>query len=301
MLTPEAICDALSEAGLTLAPSDVQIDPREGRIAAFLPGERIAWFPTTVAGRRALAVERRVLELLEARCSFRVPRVLFVSPAGFDLREMVPGLHDPWRLYRTLDHDDALGTRLGLELGRILAEQHTRITAADVAGWLPTELGWPEPLDRMRERLPRVIDDRGLLAAVLEALRAYEQQTVDPADLVLVHGDLGLHNLALDPATLEVEGVFDYEEAAWADRHHDFRYFIFDVGREAMLEAALSVYEPSTGRAISRAKVALANAICSASFLSIREGRPPEDKSCGRTLAEDLRWIRGALARFAQL
>jgi len=38
-------------------------------------------------------------------------------------------------------------------------------------------------------------------------------------DRALVHGDLGLHNLALDPETDAVNGVFDYDGAAWADRH----------------------------------------------------------------------------------
>jgi aminoglycoside phosphotransferase (APT) family kinase protein len=59
-------------------------------------------------------------------------------------------------------------------------------------------------------------------------------------DRALVHGDLGLHNLALDPETDAVNGVFDYDGAAWADRHHDFRYLPFDVGREDMNPRAAS-------------------------------------------------------------
>src|SRR2546427_4524466 len=34
----------------------------------------------------------------------------------------------------------------------------------------------------------------------------------------------GFHNLAIDATSLAVSGLFDYDGAAWADRHHDFRY-----------------------------------------------------------------------------
>ena len=97
--------------------------------------------------------------------------------------------------------------------------------------------------------------------------------------------------------TEAVNGVFDYDSAAWADRHHDFRYLLFDVNREDMLDAALEVYEPAVGRSLDRARIRLYNAACAIGYLAFRDGVPPEQKSCGRTLAEDLRWVRTALAR----
>jgi hypothetical protein len=75
-----------------------------------------------------------------------------------------------------------------------------------------------------------------------------------------------------------VRGVFDYDSAAWADRHHDFRYLVFSFERE------------------DRRRIWLYNAACAASFLAFRRGVPPERKWCGRTLDEDLRWVRRALA-----
>ena len=64
-----------------------------------------------------------------------------------------------------------------------------------------------------------------------------------PGDRVLVHGDLGLHNIALVTGTDEVAGVFDYGDAAWADRHQDFRYLLFDQEGEEMLDAAVALHE----------------------------------------------------------
>ena len=94
-----------------------------------------------------------------------------------------------------------------------------------------------------------------------------------------------------------VNGIFDYDSAAWADRHHDFRYLVFDFGEDNLLEAALSVYEPIVGRTIDVMRVKLYNAVCAFSFLAFRRGTPPYERSCGRTLDEDLRWANHALAQ----
>jgi hypothetical protein len=225
-----------------------------------------------------------------------VPRPLFVSE-GIDCRQMVPGRCDAWGLFERCKINPALTRKVGAAIGAILAEQHTRIAEADVTGWLPGRVAWPESGDWIRARLPLTIEDADFVREMGYVIQRYETVTIDSSDRVLVHGDVGLHNLALDPETDAVNGVFDYDSAAWADRHHDFRYLLFDVGRDDMLDAALEVYEPAVGRTIDRRRVGLYNAACAISFLALRCGIPAEEKSCGRTLSEDLRWVRTALAK----
>ena len=296
-LTPEIACEALRAAGLSCSPDEIQIVAREERWAVVLPGERLAWFPASKSASRRLAVERRVLRLLADRCSFRVPRTLLVSESGFEVRQMVPGRCDPWDLFERCKRDSGLAQRVGRSLGAILAEQHAAIGEAEATGWLPRRVAWPEGGDSIRERLPGVVDDDDLVVILGRTIERYEAVAVDAGDRVLVHGDVGLHNLALDPETDTVNGIFDYDGAAWEDRHHDFRYLLFDVGREEMLDAALGVYEPAIGRTLDRDRIRLYNAACAICFLAFRSGTPPDEKSCGRTLAEDLRWVRTALSR----
>jgi hypothetical protein len=298
-LTPESACRALRDAGLSCSPDELRIAAREERWAVSLPDGCIAWFPASAAGERRLAVERRVLRLLANRCSFRAPTVSFVSDSGFDLRRMVPGRCDPWGLFYRCRGDSGLAQRIGRSIGAMLAEQHTRIDEADVAGWLPQHVAWPEAGLWIRERLPCVVDDKALLRALGDVVDRYEAVRVEAGDHALIHGDVGLHNLAVDPQTDAVNGIFDYDGAAWADRHHDFRYLLFDVDREDMLDAALAVYEPAAGRNLDRTRIRLYNTACAASYLAFRVGTPLEQKSCGRTLAEDLQWVRTALAKLA--
>ena len=216
VLTPTTACRALREAGFPHPAEALHIDAREERWAVSLPDGHIAWFPASEAGATRLAVERRVLGLLATRCSFRVPEILFVSNSGFDVRRMVPGRCDPWGLYRRCQDDPRLAQKIGHAIGQIFVEQHTRIVEADAVGWLRQQVPWPETGAWIGERLPSVIDDRGLIRALADVIEEYEGMAVDAADRALVHGDLGLHNLPLGQADA-VNGVFDYDGAAWAD------------------------------------------------------------------------------------
>lgn len=144
--------------------------------------------------------------------------------------------------------------------------------------------------------MPAVVDDAVLIERALIVMNDYENIVVEEADRVLVHADLGLHNIAFDAESGNVNGIFDYDGAAWADRHHDFRYLVLDFESRTLLEAAIDAYESAGGRAVRRERVLLYNAACAIGYLAFRFGRAPEERWCGRTLAEDLSWSRGAIA-----
>lgn len=290
------VAAALGAAGFRASSEEVTIERREDRWFVALSDNRIAWFPANPSGADQLRIERQVLQLLDERCAFLAPRVIHQSPDGWDVRRAVPGRCEPWLLYERTSADVDLARRIGAALGAILLEQHTRIHASDVADWLPHRPEWPEPSGKLRQDLAEVINDRTLLGEIEAVLDAYDGTSVDDRDRVLVHGDLGLHNIAVDDHE-EVRGVFDYGGSCWADRHHDFRYLTFDLTSDAALEAALAVYEPALGRSLIRGRIRLYNAACAIGFLAYRRGVPADAKSCGRTLAQDLQWVRGALAR----
>ena len=298
ILTRETACDVLAKVGLQFLPDQVLVESREERWVVRLPENRLAWFAASLEGRRRLTVERRVLLLLEERCTFLVPRILVQDPQGdFDVRTMVPGISDPWHVFDQVRADAELAKRVGAAVGEILAEQHASIDASDVAGWLPRELKWPKPGKWIRERLASVTPDPQLIAGAGAVIARYEGLLVPEDDRALVHTDVGFHNLGFEPASFEVCGIFDYEAAAWADRHHDFRYLIFDLDNFELLDAAVSVYEAALNRRIARNRIFLYNAACAITFLAYRAGTEPQDRSCGRTLTEDVRWSVQAIAR----
>ncbi len=268
---------------------------RDSRIGVLLPDHRMAWFPTSAEGQRLLAKERRVLRLLARYCRFPAPRLLYEDETGWDLRATVRGAVRPSGLSERVVGDAEFAYVFGEDLGRILAEQHTRIPSEELVGWLPAVPNWPRPDDL--PHLGEVIDDPNLLARIDRAIQRREESGLTLEDPVLVHADVGLHNVAVDPDSYRVVGLFDYEGAVFGDRHHDFAYMVFPPAKEPMLEGAIATYESATGVKVDRDRVRLLNAVSAIGFLAFRHGHRPEEAWCGRTLAQDLAWTSAALAR----
>jgi aminoglycoside phosphotransferase (APT) family kinase protein len=82
----------------------------------------------------------------------------------------------------------------------------------------------------------------------------YEAVTVDAGDRVLVHSDVGLHNLALDPETDTVNGIFDYDGAAWADRHTTSAISL-STSNARTCGMPRSGVRPATGRTVDRGRI----------------------------------------------
>ncbi len=291
--TMEGAKAALLGAGLVQHVAELECYARDKGIAIRLADDRIAWFPTNDESWVLLAKERRVLQLIEEHCHFSAPRVLREDRTGWDLRRLVRGTVQPAALRERIRGDATFAHQFGEDLGHILAEQHTCISSMDLKGWLPSTLNWPRPQDL--PNLPQVVQDPRLLERINLAL---EQRAASPVGRpVLVHADLGLHNTVVNPDSLRVTGVIDYEGAVFGDRHQDFAYMVFQQREEPMLEGAVAAYEPATGIKIDRDRVFLLNAVAAIGFLGFRYGHSPEERWCGRTLEEDLTWTHAALAR----
>jgi aminoglycoside phosphotransferase (APT) family kinase protein len=278
--------------GFVKSPEALEFRAGESYIAVPLPDDKIAWFPTTTEGQRRLVKERRVLRLLEEHCRFPAPRVIYEDDTGWELRTFVPGMVRPGYMFERMRSDANLAYLLGEDLGRILAEQHTCVPAEELEGWLPRVKDWPRPEDL--SRLPEMIQDSNLVERIYRALE--RRAAIRDDHPVLVHADLGLHNAVVDPDTMRVTGVIDWEGAVFGDRHQDFAFMVFQQPEEPMLEGALSAYEPVTGMKIDRDRVLLLNAVAAIGFLSFRYGHAPEEAWCGRTLEQDLAWTHKALA-----
>ena len=274
----QTACTLLEAAGFDAGfGSTPRLEPREDRWLVTLPGDVAAWFPMNAAGVQRLASERRLLAVLACHCRFRVPRVLHAAEAGWQVRAVVPGVSDPWGLYVQLRKDRPRARSMGRALGAILAEQHSQVRREDVA-WLPRRPPWPEPEERLWPALTQTIRDAAMLLPIERVLRRYWDICNDADDGVLVHGDLGLHNIAVDSATGDLAGVFDYDGASWADRHQDFRYLAFP-GSDAgdLLDGALEAYEAALRLHLDRDRILLCNAACAIGFLAFRNGgrKPP--------------------------
>ena len=296
-LTAADIARRLREVGIDMEVFGIAVARRGDRAMVMLPGGRIAWFAASAEAAAALEIENRVLTLLGARCSFRVPRVLHTGPDAWTLRTIVPGVVDPDGFAARLKAEPALVPSVARSLARVLVEQHTRVVHADVADWLPLAPPWPPSLDEVEAQAICVVDDPGLLRRIERLIDVGRALGTREADNALVHADFGFHNIAVDAATGAVNGLFDYGSAAWADRHLDFRYLAFAAVPDALLDATTAAYGEATGIVIDRHRVLVCNALAAIGHLADRVGHEADELVGGRTLAGDLRWTDWALKR----
>jgi aminoglycoside phosphotransferase len=289
--------ELLHMAGFDVPAKEIRVADRGDRWwIAYLPENRLAWFGSTPNGTATLTFERRVLALVGRYCTFRVPKVLYIDPQGqFDIREMVPGSVDYMEAFKAVSRDTTLAKSLGRQIGILLAQQHTLIPYSEAAEWIELKPSWPGSREWILKQLPLVVDDPKLITDADQLLTSYDAIKTPPSEGVLVHTDVGFHNMGIDRESYNLNGFFDYGEAAWADHHHDFRYLIYDTGKYDLLDAAVVEYQARGGRAVRRDRVLMYNAVCALAFLAFRKGTRPEKFSCGRDLAGDLRWSRDSL------
>lgn len=298
-LSPDTARELLRAAGIDVPRAKLAVERRERRwILSWADPAHLAWLPADTEGAAQLDIENRMLALVAKHCSFAVPRTLYFDPAGgLAIRTRIPGAVDPAGLHERMRRDSTLGGRIGHWLGRALADLHA-IPAQSVNQWLPPRPSWPEPLPWIRENLPQVLGTQNALTPRLNTLLRHYEALIDRQhDPVPAHTDLGLHNLVVDPESGLPRGIIDFDAAAYVDRHLDFRYLVFDTHDTTLLDGALKGYYEATGRTLETKKIHLHNALSACSYLASRVGHAPDERWCGRTLAEDSAWVDAALRR----
>ena len=294
-VTASAVAAALADVGEELAPDALAPVEHGWRWHVTLPGDRLMVVPIDEVGAQRLVRERRLLAALGPRLSFAVPRPLGAMEGPLDIRQRVPGETGRRFHWSTLE-DPVLATAYAGDLARVFAELHLTFTAAEAAEL--TGSYRPDSYPLPPERLAAVVDS--LPSEVHTRLRAaidrYREILALPSDPVLVHGDVGTHNLAFDPVTRRVTGLFDFEEASCADRHFDFKYLPSYGPRVTQL--VLDDYRDRTGVAIDVPRMRILHLMTALSFWAWREEDPDaHDRLSSRNRDQALAWV--GLALFA--
>lgn len=251
-----ATAEGLGIAGMDLGPGS-------DRVVVRIYGDRSA-----PRGPRAVEIDAALLRLM--RGIVPVPRVLEARRAQGDLpallvTEHLSGERGDLLLPRLDDHGlAAAGREIGGVLDRI---RHVptlafgRFVDGDltIGPFGDVEAGLVAYLEGVRERL--YTWDDGEWAALLAVAETADDLAAEPERTCLVHSDLNPKNLLLDPDTLAVTGVLDWEFAhsgsPYADlgnltRFDRHPYFVAAV----LTRLGLADPAATAGDALTRARAA---------------------------------------------
>ena len=203
-------------AGITDPPLSVQV--RAARTVIVF-STHVAFVAHDAATKRRMAVERLTLHRLAGRLPVAIP-VPVLADGPVCLRTKVVGgsglLHHEYALA-----DRSIGDAYADDHAALCAASHTAFSSNELDALVAAGLPAAAQLDlddvvRGAEAMP----DRARALALVEAHRA---QVIAPADRTFLHGDVGSHNLVVD-GNGRISGLFDFEESAAGDRHHEMRW-----------------------------------------------------------------------------
>jgi aminoglycoside phosphotransferase len=297
--TPAAIAQVLKmKLGLTLKIDSIL--QRPDRCIAMLPDSQMAVLATSESGVQLMRSERKILQALDGKTSFRTPTIDKISDdETVDLRNRVPGNTNFNDILQRLNQDPAIARQITSNIAAILAELHNCLDHSQARELAPSNHNWPTSADWVRERLPHVVKESVMLKQMYLYLDEFESIRVDDRERVLCHGDPGLHNLAFNSDDLSINGIFDFEGATFNDPSWDLRYLIFgptDFHYE-LVDTGIQSYQDHSDRAISKQRILFYNAISAITFLAYRKGIEKDTRWCGRTYDEDLAWTQLAISK----
>ncbi len=188
--------------------------------------------------------------------------------------------------------DPARNTAYAIEIGTLSAAIHRALLPSEVdalvhAG-LPTKPALD--LDDALRAARTFADPRARRAFAL--VEAHHAQPVTRADRVFLHGDLGSHNLVVDDDG-RIRGLFDFEEACFGDRHHEFRW-LPSFGEDFMARA-FAAYREQTGAIVNVERVRRLHALVAMAQLGWGLRAPNEHHRTGRTVAQTRSWAERAV------
>ncbi|MDE0537203.1 MAG: aminoglycoside phosphotransferase family protein [Rhodospirillales bacterium] len=261
--TRGAVADA---TGARPLPADFALEWRAWRWVGVWRGRCAVFAAPNEHSRRKLQIEGAVLETLQGRMSFRIPRVLLASDRGdIQVRSMVPGVQitelDP---DRGMDNP-LLSRELARDVGLAYGELHRAINVEEArALGVPARSEFSE-IDGVVKRLSDALAGHGQREFLFAAAAKLKELPAGHEFLSFTHGDPWGGNFAVDEQTGRLNGLFDFDETAIDDWHCDLRY-LYSFGRE-FRQHAESAYAEATGNRPSTERTAIYHAL--SAFLAL--------------------------------
>ncbi len=290
-VTAQKASDQLrAKFGKSYTPDKIQLEYRGWRWLAFLPDGQIAFFADTPLAVAKLAGEKAVLERLSGRVGFSVPEVIHCNAVeGIQIRSVVPGIQLGGAGREALFAHSPQGEKLARDLGQAMAELHGALSVPECH-----ELGLESCLPAsLNLDLSAVTHDQlaklGVAEAARQVIALMRCHQGSPEDEVFVHGDLWAGNIAVNPVTGALGGIFDFDEMGLGDRCHDLR-FLPSFGAKFM-NLACDAYADRAGLELSILRIQRYHALAAIEAFDKDIASQDAERLCARR-----DWLVDALA-----
>lgn len=193
--------------------------------------------------------EERLLRAIRGSLSFEIPNPIYCSEDvnnPFVGYKKIPGISLS-RIYEKTSIEERI--KLGLSIGRFLTEYHSPELCLTVSKDLfggkrgtPEDhfVSWAKEYEEVKKIVfPRI--EKNSIRWLQKVFENYlEQKENFQFDPTLVHGDFDTSNILVNPGTLQITGIIDFEEARISDPAQDL---IFIEEGEIFSNAVIKTYQ----------------------------------------------------------
>ncbi len=145
------------------------------------------------------------------------------------------------------------------QLAAFLYELHTALPAAKGREFGIKEVSVLDTIHKIATRLEKVKNiDKNIVKLAYHVENLCKKIKPQEHEITVIHGDLHKRNMAFDPVTKKITGIFDFDQLQINDIHKDFRSFykLRPYNRDFFATLA-QAYEKLSGRKLDRWRIAL--------------------------------------------
>jgi aminoglycoside phosphotransferase (APT) family kinase protein len=209
-------------------------------------------FPRHEAGRASLVREAALLAIIHPVVSLATPNMtLHEGPPLFSRHGKLRGGHLEPALYAELG--EPARDRLAQDLAQFYAQLHARPAAALAAAGAGPIKPWLEPDDILRRTWPVLTEPLRRYAE--RAIEAWRALPPDPHGRTYGFFDGHGWNMAFDPRSQRLNGVYDFGDSGFGQLHQEFIYS--NMISPDLTDRIIGRYEVLTGRRLDRERIAL--------------------------------------------
>lgn len=174
----------------------------------------------TQEGIVSLDREVQLLTMLQGKIATQIPVPLYYTE-NFLVYKKIPGSPLIAYAFYRLGHKQR--SKLVLEIAQFLSQLHKALTPEEIASLNLAQSDWPWSFEKLQEHRHHLDDNKDLAEVFDSIMNIYKDELAVPFEPTLIHNDMSIKNIIVDPLTGQLRGVIDFSDIAYDDSLLDLR------------------------------------------------------------------------------
>jgi aminoglycoside phosphotransferase (APT) family kinase protein len=169
----------------------------------------------------ALAREFKLLSILQDKITTtKIPVPLYYEE-NFLVYKKIPG--SPLISYTFYRLGNKQKTKLIFEIAHFLYELHSALNSEEIKSLELVKTDWPWSLEKLETYQPHISANADMLEIFDTIIQMYKDAIEEPLKQTLIHNNMNLKNIIIDPLQGQLRGIIDFSDAALDDYGFDLR------------------------------------------------------------------------------